>query len=182
MRVQVLLAASTLLWATGAMADHTDSRLNPLFARLLMEQDLPTIRETENQIWEIWYEHPNADAERLLQLGIQRMNYNRFGEAMLIFSQLLESFPAFAEGWNKRATLHYLLGNFDESVADIERTLALEPRHFGALSGLGLVYMQREQMLKAKQAFESLIEVHPNSPNAKRNLEAVNNSLRFGVI
>ena len=182
MRYAAPIALCVLLGTGTSFADHNDERLDPLFTRLLIEHDLTSIRETENQIWEIWYEHPNEDVMQLMRIGIQRMNYNRYAEAMLIFTQLVENFPDYAEGWNKRATLHYVIGNLDESIADIERTLALEPRHFGALSGLGLVYMQREELNKAKQAFENLIDVHPNSPNARRNLEAVNESLRFGVI
>ena len=117
-----------------------------------------------------------------MSLATQRMNTQRYPEAMLAFNQIVENFPNYAEAWNKRATLNYLLGNTDESIADIERTLELEPRHFGALSGLGLVYIQRKQLSKAKEAFEDLIEVHPNSPNAKQNLELVIEQLRFGVI
>ena len=117
-----------------------------------------------------------------MQLGVTRMNDNRYADAMLIFSQLIENFPDYAEGWNRRATLHYILGNHEESIADIEQVLDLEPRHFGALSGLGLVYLQQEQLSKAKQAFENLIDVHPNSPNAQENLRRVNEDNRLNVI
>ena len=97
------------------------------------------------------------------------------------FNRLTESFPNYAEGWNKRATLHYVLGNLDASDSDIEKTLALEPRHFGALSGLGMVYIQRKELSKAKQAFEDLIEVHPNSPMRNRIWRWLS-KLRFSVI
>jgi tetratricopeptide (TPR) repeat protein len=101
---------------------------------------------------------------------------------VLIFTQLIENFPDYAEGWNRRATLHYILGNLDESVADIEKVLELEPRHFGALSGLGLVFLQQKQLSKAKQAFENLVDLHPNSPNAQENLRRVTEDLRLNVI
>ena len=117
-----------------------------------------------------------------MQIGVTRMNQSRYTDAMLIFSQLIENFPGYAEGWNRRATLHYVLGNYEESIADIERVLDLEPRHFGALSGLGLVYLQQEQLSEAKQAFENLIDVHPNSPNARENLRRVNEDIRLNVI
>ena len=110
------------------------------------------------------------------------MNTQRYSEAMVAFNRLIESFPNYAEGWNKRATLHYVLGNLGASVTDIEKTLELEPRHFGALSGLGMVFIQRKELSKAKRAFEDLIEVHPNSPNAKKNLELVEEQLRLSVI
>lgn len=163
-------------------ADQTDERLGELFALLKVTEDARTIQVTENQIWQIWLQHPNDDVEQLMIVGTQRMNSQRYAEAMVAFNRLTESFPNYAEGWNKRATLHYMLGNYAASISDIEKTLALEPRHFGALSGLGMVYLQQEELSKAKQAFEDLIAVHPNSPNAQQNLELVEEQLRFSVI
>lgn len=169
---------------TGSLshADQTDNRLADLFATLQETKNVRTIAITESQIWEIWLQHANADVQQLMLVGTQRMNAQRFAEAMVVFNRLTESFPNYAEGWNKRATLHYVLGNLDASVSDIERTLELEPRHFGALSGLGMVFIQRKELSKAKKAFEDLIEVHPNSPNAKQNLELVEEQLRFSII
>ncbi len=163
-------------------ADQTDDRLGDLFAVLQETENVRTIQMTESQIWEIWLQHPNADVQQLILVGTQRMNAQRYAEAMVAFNRLIESFPNYAEGWNKRATLNYILGNLDASISDIEKTLELEPRHFGALSGLGVVLIQRKELSKAKQAFENLIEVHPNSPNAKQNLELVEEQLRFSVI
>ena len=163
-------------------ADQTDGRLDSLFGNLLITADLPTIRAAENQIWEIWLQHENSDVEQIMQMGIQRMNYQRYSEAMLIFNQVITSYPDYAEAWNKRATLQYLIGNLDNSIADIEKTLELEPRHFGALSGLGLVYIQRNELNKAKKAFEDLIKIHPNSPSARQNLDLVNEKLHFNLI
>jgi tetratricopeptide (TPR) repeat protein len=171
-----------LFLPASVIADQSDERLDDLFSTLLISTDLTTIRLTENQIWEIWFNHANEDVEQLIQMGVTRMNYNRYAEAMLIFTQLIENFPDYAEGWNRRATLHYILGNLDESVADIEKVLELEPRHFGALSGLGLVYLQQKQLSKAKQAFENLVDLHPNSPNAQENLRRVTEDLRLNVI
>ena len=174
--VCIFLAPST------AAADQTDGRLDSLFGNLLITADLPTIRAAENQIWEIWLQHENSDVEQIMQMGIQRMNYQRYSEAMLIFNQVITSYPDYAEAWNKRATLQYLIGNLDNSIADIEKTLELEPRHFGALSGLGLVYIQRNELNKAKKAFEDLIKIHPNSPSARQNLDLVNEKLHFNLI
>ncbi len=165
-----------------ALADQTDVRLSALFLTLQQTTDTRTIAVTENQIWEIWLQHANADVEQLMLVGTQRMNSQRYAEAMVVFNRLIESFPDYAEGWNKRATLHYVLGNLDASITDIEQTLALEPRHFGALSGLGMVYIQRKELGKAKQAFEDLIAVHPNSPNAQQNLQRVTEQLLFSII
>ena len=173
----VISSASNLLHA-----DQTDDRLDDLFTVLQETENFRTIAVTERQIWAIWLQHANADVAQLMLVGTQRMNTQRYAEAMVVFNRLTESFPGYAEGWNKRATLHYVLGNLDASINDIEKTLDLEPRHFGALSGLGMVFIQRKELSKAKRAFEDLIEVHPNSPNAKHTLELVDEQLRFSVI
>ena len=182
MYTRILIVAALIFYSNLVPADQTDDRLETLFITLSSTSDNQVIRSTENQIWDIWFAHPNSDVERLMQIGVQRMNANRQSEAMIIFSQLVENFPDYAEAWNRRATLHYILGNYQESIDDIERVLSLEPRHFGALSGLGLVYLQLDQLRKAKEAFEDLIEVHPNSPNARENLRRVNEDLRLNVI
>ena len=182
MYTRILTVAGLIFYSNLVPADQTDDRLETLFITLSSSSDKQVIRSTENQIWDIWFAHPNSDVERLMQIGVQRMNANRQSEAMIIFSQLVENFPDYAEAWNRRATLHYILGNYQESIDDIERVLSLEPRHFGALSGLGLVYLQLDQLGKAKEAFEDLIEVHPNSPNARENLRRVNEDLRLNVI
>lgn len=178
----LLLAVSCLYQPAAIKADQTDPRLNDLFDQLLLQTNSIALRGIESQIWEIWLEHPNDDVERLMLLGTASMNARATSDAIFIFSQLTESFPNYAEAWNKRATLYYLLGDFEASIADIEKTLALEPRHFGALSGLGLVYVQRNELRKAKQAFEDLVAIHPNSNNAQENLKAVNEELRLNVI
>lgn len=165
-----------------ALSDQNDSRLENLFSQLKQSENAGVILSTESQIWEIWLQHANDDVEQLMTLGTQRMNVQNYTEALLVFSQIIKNFPGYAEGWNKRATLYFLIGNLDASLADIKKTLELEPRHFGALSGLGMVYIQREDLSKAKQAFEDLIEVHPNSPNAQQNLEIVSEQLRFSII
>lgn len=182
MRIPTLLLICSLLSLPVVQADQTDSRLDGLFRELLQADDAAMIRVLENRIWSIWYEHPNGDLERLMEIGTRHMNDRQFPEALLIFNQVIDSFPDYAEGWNKRATLYYMVGNLDASIADIEQTLTLEPRHFGALSGLGLVYLQQEQLTKARDAFRNLIGVHPNSPNAKQNLDFVEERLRMNVI
>lgn len=179
---RIVILLSLFCSAVIAQADQSDDRLDGLFRELLQTDDPAMIQVIESRIWSIWFEHPNDDLERLMVIGTQHMNGRQFPEALLVFSQVIESFPDYAEGWNKRATLYFMVGNLDASIADIEQTLALEPRHFGALSGLGLVYLQQEQLVKARDAFRNLIEVHPNSPNAKRNLEFVEERLRMNVI
>ena len=177
-----LLCLLTLALAPSVGADQSDARLDDLFENLGSSSDPNAIRALENQIWEIWFQHSNPDVERLMEMGTRRMNDRQFPEALLIFNQLVENFPAYAEAWNKRATLFFMVGNLEASIADIEETLTLEPRHFGALSGLGLVYLQQGELEQAREAFENLIEVHPYSPNARENLLFVMEQLQLTII
>lgn len=182
MRLPVVLLVACLCAPATLLADQTDPGLDELFELLQADTNFNTIRTTENRIWALWLRHPDADVERLMELGTRRMNLQRYNEALLIFSQVIDRFPDYAEAWNKRATLYYIVGDYTASITDIEETLALEPRHFGALSGLGLVYLQREELAKAKQAFEDLLRVNPHSPNARENLETINEQLQFDII
>ena len=177
-----LIIAWSITVTTGLYADQSDERLDGLFEQLSRASDPAALRATENRIWEIWLEHTNEDVERLLTLGTEAMNRRQFPEALLIFSQIVENFPDFAEGWNKRATLFYLVGNTDASIEDIKKALELEPRHFGALSGLGLVYLQQGKLALAEEAFLQLIAVHPNSPSAQDNLRLVREQRAVNLI
>jgi tetratricopeptide (TPR) repeat protein len=85
--------------------------------------------------------------------------------------------PGFAEGWNKRATALYLLGRFDDSIKDIDKTLALEPRHFGALSGLGLCNAQLDKEKEALDAFEKALSINPNMPGIREDAENLKKSI-----
>ncbi|MBM3430791.1 MAG: tetratricopeptide repeat protein, partial [Bacteroidetes bacterium] len=115
--------------------------------------------------------------DRLLERSNEAMNSGKLADAMAQFKMVIEADPTLAEGWNRRATLHYLLGNLDESVKDIERTLALEPRHFGALTGLGLIYIQRQQYDAAVKIFERGLKVNPHLPGAKQNIQELRKRL-----
>ena len=159
-RLTKLVFGLSMLAALDLHADQTDERLDGLFEKLLLVSNPDVLRATENRIWEIWLEHENTDVHQLLTLGTEAMNRRQFPEALLIFSQIVENFPDFAEGWNKRATLYYLVGNTDASIEDKE-ALELEPRHFGALSGLGLVYLQQGKLALAEEAFYSSLRYIP---------------------
>ncbi len=122
------------------MASQNGSRLDELFSKLLTEKNPALIRSIESRIWRIWLEADDAATQGDLTRGMEAMNAGDARTALDAFKAVVEASPDFAEGWNKRATLYYLMGGHAASIADIERTLALEPRHFGALSGLALIH------------------------------------------
>ena len=93
-----------------------------------------------------------------------------------MFSEALDVDPNFAEAWNKRATLHYIIGDYEKSVSDISKTLELEPRHFGALDGLAEIYISQDQFEKAAQTYKKILEILPYSKKAKMRLEYIQQS------
>jgi tetratricopeptide (TPR) repeat protein len=99
-------------------------------------------------------------------------------DALAAFDELVRLAPDFAEGWNKRATLHYLMGNLSASLADIDRTLKLEPRHFGALSGRGLVYLALGREEPALAAFDAALAIYPNLQGRDTHIKKLREKLR----
>ena len=157
----ILLCAVFIAPAIG-VAGQTDDRLNELFERLHVTQDPAEAQQLEQIIWVIWKRSELESTNILMQQGEEAMNAGDFTTALQTFNAMVKLEPEFAEGWNKRATIHYLIDNYAASVADVERTLALEPRHFGALAGLGLVYDSMHEKKKALEAYRSALEIHPN--------------------
>ena len=98
-------------------------------------------------------------------------------QAELLFTQLIEKAPGWSEVWNKRATIRYYRDNLVGSIADIKETLVLEPRHFGALSGLGMIQMRLQNYSQALSTYESLQKIHPNSQDVGRILPALRQQL-----
>ena len=146
-----------------AATDQQDPRLDGLFARLQETRSPAEARVVEQQIWRLWLESEDAAIDRLMALGMAAMHEQDYVAALRVFDRMVEKAPDFAEGWNKRATIHYLMGDRRASVVDIQRTLELEPRHFGALFGLGLIYDALEQPEAALRSYEATLEVNPHS-------------------
>ena len=169
------ITLTTLLLVVGSpiMADQNDPRLDLLFKNLKASVSFQKASSVEIQIWKIWMQHRSPRAQSSMFLGIEELNNQQLGKALGHFNQLTEIEPEFAEGWNKRATVLYLMGRFKESEEDILRTLKLEPRHFGALSGQGLIRIALEDWSGAITVLEAGLRIHPHMPGVIRNLEYV---------
>jgi len=173
------VALALALGPTSATrADQDDPRLDALFERLRSAGSLAQARPLELRIWAIWTESGRADVDALMEEGIRDLAARELESARTIFDRVVRLAPGFAEGWNKRATVHYLLDDFAASVEDIRRTLALEPRHFGALAGMGLIFLERGDEEGALAAFESVLEIHPMAPGARIQIERLNDELK----
>ncbi|MDY0884634.1 tetratricopeptide repeat protein [Dongia soli] len=160
-----------------AMADQKDSRLMPLFDALQKAASPEEAQTIEAIIWAIWAQTGNRELDMLLVEGSMAMSNDDYDTALRDFSELVKRAPNFAEGWNKRATLYFLMGNYMASLADIDRTLALEPRHFGALAGLGLINLQMQRDQAALDAFQRVLKIDPMNAAARTNAELVKHRL-----
>ena len=172
-----LLAAALAVPSTSA-SDQTDPRLGELFVELAGERDPERILTAETAIWRIWLDGGEPSLNEGMARGILAMNTNRFDDAVERFTELIAAAPNFAEAWNKRATAYYLMERYEDSVRDIERTLALEPRHFGAISGMGLIFLQLGDEVGALDAFEKVLEIHPHARGARFYVERLRERLR----
>ena len=159
-------------------ADQMDARLDDLFKRLAETSNPTEAAATEDAIWTLWLAHPDERAQRYMFAGIRQMNDGQLREALITFSRLVEMEPKFAEAWNKRATVYYALQDYDASARDIAETLKLEPRHFGALSGLGLVNIALGRFPAAITAFEMAMAHHPYLRGARENIKNLKNELK----
>ncbi len=167
-----------LLIALPAAADQNDPSLDGLFGQLREVPDPATARGIEAEIWGLWTTHEDEAINGLMEQGLFAMARRDYVEALGVFEVMVVQAPSFAEGWNKRATVHWLLGNRQDSLADIARTLALEPRHFGALSGRGLVYTELEEWDLALDSFEAALAVNPTMRGPRTNAEAIRHLLQ----
>jgi tetratricopeptide (TPR) repeat protein len=176
--VVALGLVSMLVFSGNANADQTDPRLQALFTQLRVATSSDGAAGTERAIWDIWTTASDEHAQQLLDRGMQRLAAQQFNEAIALFTEVIRVAPAFAEAWNKRATAHFLRREFAQSVKDIRQTLALEPRHFGAISGLGLIFMHQRDADAALNAFHQVIEIHPNASGARARIEMLQRFLR----
>jgi len=182
MRQLALFLVMVVLMAAVARADQNDPALDRLFAELQRPDAAASADGLERQIWERWLDSGDAELNERLETGIIAMNAGYLPAAEQVFSEVVAAAPDFAEGWNKRATVRFLRGDHAGSIADCARVLALEPRHFGALSGLGLIHATLEDDEEALRWFERALAVNPHMPGVKENISILRERLRGKAI
>ena len=166
-KIIMFLATAMLLLAYGpANADQTDPKLDKLFAALQTSLSNANAASLEREIWAIWTRYPDDQAiNRQMDRAIKMMNAGRLDDAEAMFSAIISRKPAFAEAWNKRATVRFFRGDDARSANDILQVIKLEPRHFGALSGLGMIKVREGDLQGALQAYRAAQRINPFLPN-----------------
>jgi tetratricopeptide (TPR) repeat protein len=143
------------------------TRLDQLFRDLKVAQSEAEGLALENQIVRLWLESGDPQIDQWMDWAITAMDSGAFDLALGYLNNIVVTRPDFAEGWNKRATLYYLMGRYDESLADIAETLKREPRHFGAIAGRGWVMLRLGELQKALAAFREVLDLDPQLTNIR---------------
>ena len=172
----------SLLIFNNVSAEKRDIELQNLFKELKNSEERKAI-EIENKIWKIWITHPSEDRRGyrltdLLAKGSLLINQRELNKAYGLFSQIILEDPKWAEAWNKRATVLYMMGNYEQSQNDIDEVLKLEKRHFGALAGQGLVNIKLKNYEKAIQSYKNAMEIYPSMHSPKIMINHINDLIK----
>lgn len=141
--------------------------LDGLFVQLKRTRDQKLAERISTRIWELWQTSDSKSVDLLTNWARAAAGTQRFAKALDLLDQVVVLRPQYAEGYNQRATLHFMMENYGKSVADIERTLALEPRHYGALAGLASILERLDQKPKALETWYRALEIYPAMKSAQ---------------
>jgi tetratricopeptide (TPR) repeat protein len=136
----------------------------------LKGEDRTRAATAEAYLWSVWCHLDDAEADRSFRAGVEAMQLGNLREAENIFSRVIERAPDFAEGWNKRATVRFMMKNFLGSIADCQETIARNSNHFAACSGQGLCHMSLGEYHEAAICFRRALEIHPHLHAVRYNL------------
>ena len=159
-----------LIFYGNAIGESMDKKaeLNQLFDQLKENKDSSIVIEIEMKIWNIWSIHPTQDKlTNSLAIGSDLISKGELEAAYKIFSKIIKSSPDWSEGWNKRATVLYLMGEYENSLKDIDEVLKRENRHFGALSGQALVQIKLKNYEKAISSYKAAQKIYPSIKGAE---------------
>lgn len=173
MRILQIAVLTILIGGMPAYADQNNPELDVLFARLDETLNRVEAATVTRQIWKNWYQSDSPEVTELMKRGRTSMRLARYGEAVKYFTEIIKIAPQFAEGWNRRATVYYLIGEYQRSIDDVAKTLNLEPRHFGALSGQGMIYLKLQEHGLALHYMQRALEANPYLPGIKGNIEVI---------
>ena len=179
---KIVIAFFIFLINTVLYAEDQSKELDRLF--LDLKKNIPSKSvNIEQKIWLLWSTHPSDEKlTSLLDEGSKLVQDQKFDKAISIFTDAIELDPTWAEAWNKRATVFYMIGEFQKSQNDIDKVLALEQRHFGALAGQGLVNIQLKNYEKAIKSYEKAQEIYPAMRSPKIMIKQIEELIKQQTI
>jgi len=158
-------------------ATEAPPTLDKLFDELRHERKEHAAARIADRIWERWRRSGSSSIDLLMLWSDDAMKAKKFAVALDFLDQVTVLQPDYAEGWNKRATVHFMMKNFRKSMADIDQTLRLEPRHFGALSGMGQILKGTGQKQLALRAYERVLAIYPMMRSAQNEVATLSEEL-----
>ena len=174
---------SGFFWLMIASILNASSTTQTLLDQLKRAQSMDEAGPIVDKLWREWTSaHKNSDEEALMSEGLVAMSEGNLDRAENIFTKLIEVNPNFTEAWNKRATLRFMLWDFEGSLKDVEKVLTLEPRHFGALSGLGMIHLRLGDPERALKAYEDLVNIFPSNADAVQKIITLKNYLGINTL
>jgi tetratricopeptide (TPR) repeat protein len=159
-----------------APADKAD-RLDKLFAGLKRERNEKAAERIAGQIWEEWFKSGSASVDLMMGWAQHAMEQQKYDVALDLLDEVIVQSPNYAEGWNRRATLHFMMSNYSKSMSDIDHTLNLEPRHFGALSGMAQILKNAGKKELALKAYQQVLEIYPMMRSAQNEVATLSEEL-----
>jgi tetratricopeptide (TPR) repeat protein len=171
-----------LIATHSVFAEQKNTELDNLFNELKAAQNFEVAQPIAHRIWSIWSKSKDPIINKLMAEGINEVGNGNLSHGRDIFEEITERTPKFAEGWNKLATVNYMIGDIETSLKNIEETLKLEPRHFGSIFGRGLCYLKQRRWQSALIEFKFALDVHPWMSDARRNLKLLEENLKNQVI
>ncbi|MBP2297838.1 tetratricopeptide repeat protein [Azospirillum picis] len=160
-----------------AGAGQGNLQLDSLFQALRSTTDVAYAESVEEHIWDFWLEHPDPAMVHDLRAGVLSLNNDDYQAALHAFDAAVTRDPSYAEGWNKRASAHYMLGDYAAAMTDLHHALSLEPRHFGALVELGLVYLSIGDERVALRAFDAALAINPHLDRVRDQADSIRHRL-----
>jgi tetratricopeptide (TPR) repeat protein len=172
-----IAAGPELTPAEKAEPAKPENRLDTLFAELKRERNEKAAERIAARIWEEWNKSGSATIDLMMLWSKNAMDGEKFDIALDFLDQVVTISPAYSEGWNRRATVHFMMHNYSKSMADINHTLELEPRHFGALSGMAQIMKNTGRKQLALDAFQRVLDIYPMMRSAQNEVSTLSEEL-----
>jgi tetratricopeptide (TPR) repeat protein len=189
MRILFAFFAALLLFGSGSLPARADdpvappvattkqARLDQLFTDLKRERNEKAAERIAGRIWSEWFQSGSASIDLMMQWSQKAIENQKFDVALDFLDQVVTLQPDYAEGWNRRATVHFMMKNFGKSMSDIDHTLRLEPRHFGALSGLAQIMAATGHKQSALEAWQRVLTIYPMMRSAQDQVATLSEEL-----
>ena len=147
--------------AVSPQVSVREANLNYMFKQLKAAKDEQTARFIEMAIWQVWFKSDNQVVASMMEEILNARRVSNYSKAIALLDKLITTYPDYSEAWNQRATVYYMMGNYEASLKDVGETLAREPRHFGALAGRAAIRWQMGDKESAMQSMREAVDIHP---------------------